>query len=152
LHDAVRGTLLVDTARTQAFAGFKQDRPPALKNVELALQSAFGVVIVSSLDDQPLMSSKHVLVSALGNAVNRGMALAAGRDRVQNPGSSPVLVEPIIGQLKLARLTARGRAKVYALGPNGERDHAVDAQETPDSLSFGMAAEHHTMHYEITRD
>jgi hypothetical protein len=152
VHDAARGTLLVDTARSQAFAGFKSAQPVRLRNLELALDNAFAVVMVTALDDQPIAASKRILVSALGNAVNSGMTLKPGRDRLENPGLSPVLVEPIAGRLGLFGLTAKGRVTVYALGPNGERDHPVDVTDSADRLSFGLSEQHHAMHYEIVRE
>jgi hypothetical protein len=78
--------------------------------------------------------------------------LAAGRSRLENAGASPVLVEPIVGRLSLHGLSAKGAVKVHALGPNGERDHAVTAAESAGGLSFGLSAEHRTMHYEIVRE
>ncbi|RYZ02231.1 MAG: hypothetical protein EOO73_32440 [Myxococcales bacterium] len=149
VHDATRGTLQVDTARTQAFAGFKPAQKVTLTNLELELESAFAVVILSALDDQPIKTSKRLLVTALGNAVNTGMTLAPGRNRLVNPGSAPVLVEPIVGRLGLLGLAGKAPLKVYALGPNGERDHLV-----PLSASGGieLAAQHRTMHYEIVRE
>ncbi len=151
VHDALQGRLLVNTPRTQAFAGF----PPQklrLANVELELRNAFAVVIVSALDDQPLATAKRILVTALGNAVNSGMTLGPGRNRLENAGVSPVLVEPIVGRLQLDGLTASGHPRVHALGPNGEHDHAVEVVETAAGLSFGLSAEHRTMHYEIVRE
>jgi hypothetical protein len=152
VHDANRGTLLVDTARTQAFAGFKPEQPVTLANLDLKLESAFAVVIVSSLDDAPLKSSKRMLVSALGNAVNSGMTLAPGRNRLANVGTSPILVEPIVGRLGLHALAGKGALKVFALGPNGERDHPVEVAETPAGPSFELSARHRAMHYEIVRE
>jgi hypothetical protein len=152
VHDARAGTLLVNTPRTQAFAGFKPKQKVQLSNVQLELSSAFAVVIVTALDDQPLAASKRILVSALGNAVNSGMTLGPGRNRLENAGVSPVLVEPIVGSLQLNGLTGGGSAKVHALGPNGERDHAVEVANTAGGLSFGLSADHRAMHYEIVRE
>jgi hypothetical protein len=152
VHDARAGTLLVNTPRTQGFAGFKPAQKVRLGNVELELDSAFAVVLVTALDDQPLAASKRVLVSALGNAVNSGMTLGPARNRIDNAGVSPVLVEPIVGRLALHGLTGAAAAKVHALGPNGERDHAVEVANTAGGLSFGLSADHHAMHYEIVRE
>jgi hypothetical protein len=151
-HDSVAGTLVVNTKRTQAFAGFKPKQKVRLTNVELELDNAFGVVIVTALDDQPLAASRRILVSALGNAINSGMTLSPGRNKLENVGSSPVLVEPIVGRLALDGLTGTGRSKVHALGPNGERDHAVPVVEAAAGLSFGLSADHRSMHYEIVRE
>ncbi|MES1186152.1 MAG: CIA30 family protein [Myxococcales bacterium] len=152
VHDARAGTLLVNTPRTQGFAGFKPAQKVRLGNVELELASAFAVVLVTALDDQPLAASKRILVSALGNAVNSGMTLGPGRNRIDDAGVSPVLVEPIVGRLALQGLTGAAAAKVHALGPNGERDHAVEVANTAGGLSFGLSADHHAMHYEIVRE
>ena len=152
VHDARAGTLLVNTPRTQGFAGFKPAQKVRLGNVELELDSAFAVVLVTALDDQPLAASKRILVSALGNAVNSGMTLRPGRNRIDNAGVSPVLVEPIVGRLALHGLTGGAAAKVHALGPNGERDHAVEVANSAGGLSFGLSADHHAMHYEIVRE
>jgi hypothetical protein len=152
VHDARAGTLLVNTPRSQGFVGFKPSQKVQLANLELELGSAFALVLVTALDDQPLAASKRILVSALGNAVNSGMTLAPGRNRLENPGVSPVLVEPIVGRLALRSLTGSAVAKVHALGPNGERDHAVEVVNTAGGLSFGLSADHHAMHYEIVRE
>ncbi len=152
VHDATHGTLLVDTARSQAFAGFKPAQKVTLGNAELELSSAFSVVILSALDDQPIKSSKRLLVSALGNAVNAGMTLAPGRNRLVSTGTSPVMVEPIVGRLSLRGLVGKEPVKVFALGPNGERDHAVTVTESAAGPSFELSAQHRTMHYEIVRE
>jgi hypothetical protein len=44
---------------------------------------------------------------------------------------------------------------VFALGPNGERDHALGAPgitESAGSLEVRLSAEHHAMNYEIVRE
>lgn len=151
VHDAKHGTLQVDTARTQAFAGFKPTSPVKLGNVDLELESPFAVVIVTALDELPIATSKHLLVSALGNAVNTGMTLSPGRNRLENVGASPVLVEPIAGRLSLHGAGAATTVAVHALGPNGERDHAVDVEQGSASFGFRLSAQHRTMHYEIVR-
>ncbi|MDF3067724.1 MAG: hypothetical protein K0R38_3325 [Polyangiaceae bacterium] len=152
VHDANRGTLQVDTARTQAFAGFKPAQKVTLGNVALQLESPFSVVILTALEEQPIKSAKRLLLTALGNAVNTGMTLAPGRNRLVNAGSSPVLVEPIVGRLELIGLVGKEPVKVYALGPNGERDHAVPVLESVAGPSFELSAAHRTMHYEIVRE
>jgi len=152
VHDANQGTLLVNTARSQAFAGFKPNQKVSLANVELELDSAFAVVIVSSLDDQPLSSSRRILVTALGNSVNSGMLLEPSRNRIRQAGSSPILVEPILGRLTLRALTGVGELTVHALGPSGERERAVAINHSEGGLVLKLAAEHRTMHYEIVRD
>ncbi len=151
VHDAKHGTLPADTARSQASAGFKPASPVRLGNVELELDSAFAVVIVTSLDERPIAGSKRLLVSALGNAVNTGMTVSPGRNRIENIGTSPVLVEPIRGRLSLFGLDPAGELGVYALGPDGERDHSVEVEPSALGPGFRLSARHRALHYEIVR-
>lgn len=152
-HDATHGRFEVDTARSQGFAGFKPSAPVALGNATIELESPFAVLTVSALDDAPIASAKRVLVSALGNAVNTGMSLAPGGNRLMNPGSAPILVEPIRAKVTLSKLTGSlEKARLYALGSSGERLGEVALVKGKGSLSFSIGPAQRTLHYELVRE
>jgi hypothetical protein len=152
-HDATNGRFEVDTARSQAFVGFKPSAPISLGNTTIELQSPFAVLAVSALDDAPIASSKRVLVSALGNAVNTGMSLAPGGNRLVNPGTAPTLVEPIRAKVTLLKLTgALDKARAYALGASGERVSEVPLVKEKGSLSLSIGPAQRALHYEIVRE
>jgi hypothetical protein len=151
-HDPSAGRFEIDTPRTQGFAGFRSGANATLANATLEVESAFGVVLVSALDERPISASKHWLVSAVGNAVNTGMTLMPSGNRLVNPGSSPVLVEPIVAKVTLSKLTGPlDVVKAYALGASGERLAEVPVVHAGDSLRLELSGAHKTLHYEIVR-
>ncbi len=152
-HDAALGQVRIDTPRSQGVIGFSSNNPVQLTNATVAIHSAFSVVTISSLDDAPIAASKRLLLSALGNAVNTGMALTASGNRLAEPGQAPVLVEPIRGVVTLTGLSgALTQVKVYALGSSGERLREVAVSERgAGSLVIPLSQEAQTLHYEISR-
>ncbi|HWA73129.1 MAG TPA: CIA30 family protein [Polyangiaceae bacterium] len=152
-HDASNGRFEVDTARSQAFAGFKPNAPIALGNATIEFENPFAVIIVSALDDAPIASAKRVLVSALGNAVNTGMSLAPGGNRLMNAGTAPTLVEPIRAKIALSKLAgALEKTHLYALGASGERTGEVPLLRDKGSLTFSIGPAQRALHYELVRE
>jgi hypothetical protein len=151
-HNAKLGLFEIDTPRTQGFVGFKSDSPVELGNASIVLKSPFAVVAVTSLDDQPIASSEHWLVTALGNAVNSGMKLDPSGNRLADPGHSPVLVEPIAGSVTLKKLVGSGAGlHAYALDAAGGRAKEIGLTATSDGATLELSADHRTMHYEVVR-
>jgi hypothetical protein len=151
-HDAEAGRFELDTPRSQGFAGFRPPEPVALGNVRIELASPFAVVVVSALDDAPIQSAARWLVSAVGNAVNTGMALAASGNALSEVGRAPVLVEPIVGSVALGKIKGTlANVKAYALDASGERGAEVPIMRTPDGLILELTAARKTLHYEIVR-
>jgi hypothetical protein len=105
---------------------------------------------VTALDDQPIASSKHLLVTALGNAVNSGMSLTSNRSGFVDVGQAPILVEPIEGRVTIATQLA-GAAHCFPLEASGVRKKEIPLAQPAGSLVLELAAAHQTMHYEITR-
>lgn len=151
-HDAAAGRFEVDTPRTQGFAGFRPAQPVTLANVRIDCESPFAVVVATALDDAPLDSAKRVLVTAVGNAVNSGMALAASGNALAAPGHSPILVEPIVGSVGFGKLRGSlDKLTAYALNAAGERTHEVPLMRTPDGFILTLSSASKTLHYELVR-
>ena len=130
----------------------RPDKPIELGDVTITLKSPFAVVVVSSLDDQPIASSKHWLVTALGNAVNTGMKLAPSGNQLADPGKAPVLIEPIAGRVALRELDAGGGGlRGYALDAAGARRQEVELTERGGGAVLELSAKHRTMHYEVVK-
>ena len=67
-------------------------------------------------------------------------------------GDLPILVEPILGRIKLTNLEGNlSKASVYYLNPSGKRVGKVPLQKEGQALSFDMKGEYKSMHYEIVR-
>jgi len=149
-HDATLGRFEIDTPRTQGAITFATEQPIQLSGTKLELKSQFGVVVVTSLDELPIATSKHLLVSALGNAVNSGMSLTTNRRGFVDVGTAPILVEPIIGRITIAT-QASGAAHCYPLEASGARKKEISLTAQPGTLALELSAANQTMHYEIVR-
>lgn len=148
-HDATVGRFELDTERTQGIVSFASESPVALSQTKIELKSPFGVIIVSSLTKDPIATSKHLLVTALGNAVNTGMQLTNNKTGFVNVGTGPILVEPILGKVTLLKST--GTAHCFPLDASGQRKAEIPVESKDGALTLDLTAAHQTMHYEITR-
>lgn len=149
-HDATVGRFEIDTPRTQGAISFATEQAIALSSIKIEQKSPFGVVIVTALDERPIAASKHLLVSALGNAVNSGMTLSSNRSGFVNVGQAPILVEPIVGRVTITS-QATGPVRCYPLEASGARKQEIPLTQQAGALVLDLAAAHQTMHYEITR-
>ena len=145
--DAHAGILTIDTPRTAACVGFAGGRQFVLGSVTLAPISDFSALIVSSLDEQNIDVSRHLLLTATSHAENTGMVMTPGRTSVTNPGRAPILVQPVQGSVVLKQsVSAAGEAegkawKAYALDAQGRRGQELplEATEAGTRLRLGAA-------------
>jgi hypothetical protein len=141
-----------DTPRSQGVTGATLGRKESASNLSVRLKNTHATVIATSLDDKPLARSTRILISAVGNAANRGATLKADRSAWQDPGRAPVMLEPIVGTIELTGLTGdASNATVHYLSQSGQRLGNVPINTGPGVVRFEMKAEYRTLHYEIVR-
>jgi len=141
-----------DTPRSQGVTGATLGRKESVSNLSVILENPHATVIATSLDDKPLARSTRILISAVGNAANRGATLNASRTAWQDPGTAPVMLEPIVGKIELTGLTGdAANATVHYLSQSGQRVGNVPISTRPGVVQFEMKAEYRTLHYEIVR-
>ncbi len=152
-HNAKLGRFTVNTPRTQGTAALKTEEVIQLSNVDMKLNNPFSVVTVSALDKKKsIAKAKSLLITALGNVVNSGMARDYAGDRLSSTGALPLLIEPIEGTVTLKDMEGNlNSAKLYALSPSGERMVEVPLTVTDNTLQFEMKSEYKTMYYELVR-
>ncbi len=147
-----RGLFTLDTPRSQGIVGKTDGAKQSVSNLSVRVRNPWATVLATSLDDKPLSKSSRILVSAVGNAVNRGMKLAPNGTAWKNAGTSPVLLEPMIGTVELTGLTGdTSNAMAYYLSISGQRMAAIPVQVSPGKVMFEMDAEYRCLHYEIVR-
>ncbi len=150
--DHAAGLFRVNTPRSQGFTGFAGGKTQSFVNLQVTLQNSYGLVTASALETAPLSSARRILISAIGNAMNTGMEIDENGNRVRAIGGAPVLVEPIVGQVRLSALNGDlSRAVVYHLDASGQRAGQVPVVRAGNALSFEMKPEHRAMHYEVVR-
>ena len=132
------GVQLIDTPRTQAVSGWIGGRSIELKDATFQFKTMKAVVASSSIDDEPLSSSRFILVTAVGQA-RPSPATDLGKllpDRP--PNHLPFLSEPVVGTITLRTKTVG--LELLSLGPNGRVVSRTPAAGDHDSLSITLPA------------
>ncbi|HZW29441.1 MAG TPA: hypothetical protein VFF52_01975 [Isosphaeraceae bacterium] len=107
------GIQTVDSPRTQAVSGWIGGKTLQTRDATFRFVTKKAVVALSSIDDQPLSSSRFVLITAMARALS------------SPNGRLPMLSEPVVGTIAL-RTTTDG-LDLLALG----RDGRVVGRMTP---------------------
>jgi hypothetical protein len=133
-----QGVQTIDTPRTQAVSGWIGGKTLALKDASFQFSTRKAVVALSSIDDQPLASSRFILITAVGQA-RPSPATDMGKPLPGMPPEHlPFLSEPVTGTITLHTRTAG--LELLALGPDGK----VVGRTTPpleqDSLAIRLPA------------
>lgn len=110
-RDWEAGVQTINTARTQAAAGWLGDRRVRLGEMDIALTTPKATVAATSLDDAPLAASRRILVTAIARS-----EVAEGR--------LPFLSEPIAGEITLHAVPGLA---VRPIGADGAPLEALDA-------------------------
>ena len=109
------GSILINTPKTQALVGFMHNTV-RLRDVSMYVENPFAAMYVTSLDDEPIATSKHILVTTIARARNTDMKLIGGT--LIRRGTGPILMEPVFCRLLLKR---SGMPTVHILDHDGCR-------------------------------
>ncbi|MHB8898190.1 MAG: hypothetical protein ACYC6Y_05545, partial [Thermoguttaceae bacterium] len=143
--DYGRGLLAINAPQAQAAAGALGSVPQVtLADLEIESKLEVGAVIAVSLDDQPLATSRRILLQAMSEEKSNGFATAAEGDgkRITSIGENPWLVKEIEGTVRFKRPDA-SELKVTALDGNGkaikEVGGAAEIPLLPDVIYYLIA-------------
>ena len=101
--DHARGRLLLDTPYTQGVAGWIGREPASFAHLDFTTENPFAVLIATSISDEPIATSKRLLVSAIARVEPTGFRwVDSWKREVADPGRPPFLQEPVIGEGRLA--------------------------------------------------
>ncbi len=100
-----KGTVSIDTARTQAWIG--KPGTGFLTNLKVELEGNFGAVVLTSMDGAPISKSKKMLLVAGGKTSNTGMEWNEKRTSLVKWGQAPVQIEQVKGTVTLRGLRAQ---------------------------------------------
>lgn len=98
------GQVTVDTPRTQAVIGFAVSQNKAPENLSAEVANPFRVIVLTSLDAQPIARSGKLLLVAGVRAVNTGMVWNSAHTGLAEWGTAPTLIEPVEGKVLLRGL------------------------------------------------
>lgn len=141
-----RGYVTANTPRTQAAVGFLAGTPIRLADCEILTSNRCASILVSSWDGQPLKASRHILITAVGRSRNTDMAYSRGGQRLLAIGKSPVLLEGVLGTVRLPR---PGPCTITALSPYGYKTAEVAAKADADSVVVPLDGRNKAAYYEV---
>ena len=110
----------IDTPATKAVYGFLGEAGAIkLKGLELAVQTDFATIALSSLTDHAIEKSDSLLLTAIGRCDNSGARYSNETGpRQLDFGHAPVLIEPIQATVHLR--TSHPNLKVWVISDKGE--------------------------------
>ncbi len=100
--DYGREVILVTTPKTQAIIGRASGRAIQLPAVTANIQTPFVSLIFTPLDDQPLIQSSHILITALARDKQTGAQYSEDGTRLLSVGTPPLLLEPVQATIKFS--------------------------------------------------
>jgi hypothetical protein len=131
--DAPRDVMTLDTPRTAGGFAPAGEKIVTRNGVEIAVQEIEATVWVSSLDDQPIVSSKRLLISHLTDSQNTEIRYAErARQTLLAWGKLPHLVRAGKAEVRV-KLKDAAAYKVWALSTSGKR-----VAEVPVKVDGGM--------------
>ncbi|TWU36191.1 glycoside hydrolase family 5 protein [Novipirellula artificiosorum] len=122
--DKNRGRVTIDTPKVQATIGFQRDAEhrsyPGIRHLSVDVKNDFATVILTSLDDQPIASSKKLLLFVGDRSANEDLTWEDDFQTVANWGNGPVAIRPLQGKISLWGLQSGGPLTTTVLGSLGQ--------------------------------
>ena len=141
------GVQTIDTPRTQAVSGWIGGKALALKDASFQFKTRKAVVALSSIDDQPLSSSRFILITAVGQ-VRPSPATDMGKLLPNRAAEHlPFLSEPVTGTITLR--TRTDGLELLSLGPDGKVVSRTTPSSEQDSLAIRLPAGRGTHWYAL---
>ncbi|MBI4004254.1 MAG: hypothetical protein HY353_04450 [Candidatus Omnitrophica bacterium] len=135
--DERHGRVSIKTARVQAVVGQMGDGPLSLPDATFSVETPFASVVLSSLDEQPVVSSRHLLLTTVARSENTGTVYNATRTLLRDSGTGPILMEPVMGSVSMP-LGGRRPTGVFALDTTGRRVSEVAASVREGSIEVPL--------------
>ncbi|MBO5008403.1 MAG: S-layer homology domain-containing protein [Clostridia bacterium] len=138
----------LNTERSQAITGFVGGKSIELDDVIYSIDNDFATVYTTSLTDDAIYNSEHILITLVGRTANTGQTMSEDNTTFVNPGTAPILIEPVTGSFVVK---TTDDIAVYALDSSGQRDHEISVSDSAGGKCFSISAEDKAMHIEIVR-
>ncbi|MFI5457121.1 MAG: hypothetical protein ACHRXM_16875 [Isosphaerales bacterium] len=148
--DPVRGRLVVDTPYTQGVAGWIGGSTASCANLDFSTNNPFAVLVATSLSDEPIATTKRLLVSAIARVEPTGFRwVDAWKREVADPGRPPFLQEPVTARVVWRR---KGSVQAHVLDNEGQRIRpvTVDTLKGGQGVSLVIDGKTAAFHWELT--
>jgi hypothetical protein len=146
--DYGRGLVTIDAPAAQGALGFlSRAGAIQLDDLTIASESEFGSLLLVSMDDRPLKTSRMMLLQVMTEDNNSGWAApGSGLRSIVDVGGPPIVVRDIAGRVALRRPDATS-LQVIPVDFNGYRS----AAQRPDVTGDGFRLLPRTLYYLVKR-
>jgi len=143
--DYGRRVVTVQTPKTQGVVGFAGGGTYDLPGVRVEVKTPFVSLLFTPLDDQPLVASRHILITAMARDKQTGTQYNADGTQLLKAGRPPLLMEPVQATLtfKGAPLAAVRVVDIYGV-PTGK-------QVAREGNTVPIDGRYATYYYEVRR-
>jgi hypothetical protein len=150
--DSARGRLFIDTAYTQGIAGWVDGESAAMMNLEFETNNSFAVLLATSVTNQPIATTKRLLVSAIARVEPTGFRwVDSWKREVGDPGRPPFLQEPVSARIVWRH---KGSVRAFVLDNTGARTGEAKLEQLPggDGVSLVIDGRTAAFHWELTAE
>jgi hypothetical protein len=147
-HDIEKRILLLDSPRTQAITGFLAAAgTQKTSGLEATSDTLFATIAASSLNDQPLAQSDHILLTAVGRAENTDFSYNLLRNQRISSGVGPILIDPVRARISLR--TTQRELQVIPIAADGSQGKPLATSYADGILAFEIGPESKTIYYTL---
>ena len=147
--DLNKQVFTVNSEYSKGVSGFIGNEEIDLDGVKVDVDNNFATVMLTSLDDSPIDSSKRILLTMVGNSRNYGQIFSEDTNTVIKGGKYPIITEQIIGKFVF---DIDGAYKAYTLNSSGERMYEIPLTITESGFEFNVNEDFETMNIEIVSE
>ncbi|MEE9437910.1 MAG: beta-galactosidase [Saprospiraceae bacterium] len=91
-----KGYFTINTPCTKGVIGFANCKKIKLENITIQPKTEFATILISSLEkSETINSTKRILVTTMARAQNTGMKYNSDKTELLEPGTAPILLEPV---------------------------------------------------------
>jgi hypothetical protein len=150
--DPKRGRLLLDTPYTQGIAGSLDRETASFTHLDFTSENSFAVLLATSLGDEPIATSKRLLVSAVARVEPTGFRwVDSWKREVASPGRPPFLQEPVTARVVWRH---KGKVRAFVLDNTGARAGEARLESIPgrEGVSLLIDGKTAAFHWELVAE
>jgi hypothetical protein len=143
--DMSRRVVTISSPKTQAVVGFAGGGVYDLPGVKAYVKTPFVSLLLTPLDDVPLVESGNILVTAMAQDKQTGTQYAAGGTQLRVVGGPPLLMEPVMAKIRLKGRPPKSVEVLDFYGVPTGRRLGIKAG------TFAISGRYRTYYYQVKR-
>ncbi len=146
--DKQKGIFKLNTEKSQAACGFLAGEVIELDDIIMEPGTEYCVLALSSLADKGIYAQDKLLFTATARARRTGLVLSDEGTKIIDPGTSPLLMEPVKGKFTLK---TDANVRIYALSTEGQRQKEIPVTKGNGVSTFVLDGTEHASNFEIVK-